>query len=44
MNGVSLTTVYNHFNRFKMEGIEGLPDKAKSGRPAKATPEYIALL
>lgn len=44
MNGVSLTTVYNHFNRFKMQGIEGLPDKAKSGRPAKATPEYIALL
>ncbi len=44
MNGVSLTTVYNHFNRFKMEGIEGLPDKAKSGRPAKATPEYVALL
>ena len=44
MNDVSLTTVYNHFNRFKKEGIEGLPDKAKSGRPAKATAEYIALL
>jgi transposase len=41
MHEVSLTTVYNHFNRFKMAGIEGLPDKAKSGRPAKATPEYI---
>ena len=44
MNDVSLTTVYNHFNRFKKEGMAGLPDKAKSGRPAKATPEYSALL
>lgn len=44
MNNVSIPTVYNYFNRFKKEGIEGLPDKAKSGRPAKATPEYIALL
>jgi transposase len=44
MHGVSLTTVYNHFNRFKTEGNEGLPDKARSGRPAKATPEYIVLL
>ena len=44
MNDVSVTTVYNHFNRFKEAGIAGLPDKAKSGRPTKATPEYIALL
>ncbi len=44
MHGVSLTTVYNHFNRFKLEGSEGLPDKVRSGRTAKATPEYIALL
>ena len=44
MNGVNVTTVYHHFNRFRMEGQAGLPDKAKSGRPAKATPEYIALL
>ena len=41
---VSLTTVYTHYNRFKTEGIAGLPDKSKSGRPPKATPEYIALL
>jgi transposase len=44
MHEVSSRTVYNYFNRFKMEGVGGLPDKAKSGRPAKATPEYIVLL
>jgi transposase len=44
MNAVSLASVYNYFNRFKATGIEGLRDKAKSGRPSKATPEYIALL
>jgi len=41
---VSLTTIYNHFNRFKAEGSAGLADKAKSGRPAKATEDYIKLL
>lgn len=41
---ISLASVYNHFNRFKTEGIAGLPDKAKSGRPHKATEEYIAVL
>ena len=44
MQNLSLTTVYNHYNRFKTEGIEGLSDKAKSGRPPKANEEYIALL
>ena len=44
MHNVSLTSVYNHFNRFKAEGRAGLPDKARSGRPPKATEEYIALL
>ena len=44
MYGISQASVYNHFNRFKAEGLAGLPDKTKSGRPAKATPEYIALL
>ena len=44
MHEVSLTTVYNHFKRFQMAGIKGLPDKAQSGRPVKATPEYIDLL
>lgn len=44
MHGLNQVSVYNHFNRFKAEGIVGLPDKAKSGRPSKATAEYIALL
>jgi transposase len=41
---VSLTTIYNHFNRFKAEGTVGLADKAKSSRPAKASADYIKLL
>lgn len=44
LHQISLGTVYNHYNRFKAEGIAGLPDKAKSGRPLKATEEYIATL
>ena len=41
---VSQTTIYNHFNRFKAEGTAGLADKAKSGRPTKASADYIKLL
>lgn len=41
---VSLTTIYNHFKRFKAAGAEGLADRVKSGRPAKATEDYIKLL
>lgn len=44
MCNVSLTSIYNYYNRFKAEGAEGLPDKARSGRPAKATEDYIKLL
>lgn len=44
LHQISLGTVYNHYNRFKAEGIAGLPDKAKSGRPLKATEEYIVTL
>jgi transposase len=44
MHGVNLTTVYNYFNRFKSEGSDGLPDKARSGRTPKATEEYIKQL
>ena len=44
MQGLTKGSVYNHFNRFKSEGIEGLPDKPKSGRPAKATAAYIERL
>lgn len=44
LHHVSLTTIYNHFNRFKAEGADGLADKTRSGRPAKATGAYIQLL
>jgi transposase len=44
MHDVTLATVYNHFQRFKSEGSAGLPDKAKRGRPTKATPVYIERL
>ena len=44
MHDVTLATVYNHFQRFKNEGMAGLPDKAKRGRPPKATPVYIERL
>lgn len=44
MYGLSLASIYNHFNRFRAEGFEGLADKPRSGRPRKATVVYIALL
>lgn len=44
MYEISLASVYNHFKRFKAEGYEGFADKARSGRPHKATADYIALL
>lgn len=37
---LSLATVYNHFNRFKAEGMVGLADKPKQGRPPKANADY----
>lgn len=40
MQDLSLATVYNHFKRFKTEGIAGLPDKPKQGRPPKANAAY----
>lgn len=44
MYGLSLASIYNHFNRFRLEGFAGLADKARSGRPRKATAEYVNLL
>ena len=44
LHDMSLASVYNYFNRFKSEGISGFVDKAKSGRPQKATEGYIKLL
>jgi len=36
LHHVSLTTIYNYFNRFKAEGSEGLGDKARNGRTPPA--------
>jgi len=44
MHNVSVASIYNHVQRFKAEGATGLADKPKSGRPRKATTEYIKLL
>jgi transposase len=44
LHALSLGTVYNHFNRFQAEGVEGLANKPKAGRPAKANAHYQARL
>jgi putative transposase len=40
MQAVSKPTVYGWFNRWREDGIEGLVNKPKSGRPLKANEEY----
>jgi putative transposase len=39
-HNISLGTVYNQFNRFKAEGVAGLPNKPKSGRRPKANKAF----
>ena len=34
-------SVRHHIKRYHQEGIAGLPDRERSGRPRIATPEYI---
>lgn len=41
---VSIASIYNYFNKFKDEGVTRLEDQPRSGRPRKATTEYIKLL
>ena len=41
---VTRKTIYNWHDRWKTGDIDGLSDKAKSGRPSTATPEYRQLL
>lgn len=41
---VSQPTVYAWYHRWQIEGIEGLANRPKSGRPLKATQEYVELL
>lgn len=40
LHDVSETTVYNWFNRYQTEGLAGLVNKPKSGRPPKADARY----
>jgi transposase len=44
MIAVTPATIYNWWQRWQSNGIEGLANRAKSGRPAKADAAYIALL
>ena len=37
-------TVRRTIRRFEAEGIDGLPDKPRKGRPGKKTDRYVALL
>jgi transposase len=41
---VSQPTVYDWRHRWQEEGVEGLANRPKSGRPIKATTDYLRLL
>jgi transposase len=41
---VKPTTVYQWYHRWRAEGVEGLVNRAKGGRPRKATEGYCELL
>jgi len=44
MIAVTPATIYNWWRRWQSNRIEGLANRAKSGRPAKADAVYLALL
>jgi transposase len=44
MQAISIPSVYGWFNRWQQDGIEGLANKPKSGRPAKAGDGYSQAL
>lgn len=44
MIAVTPATIYNWWQRWQNNGIKGLANRAKSGRPPKADAAYIALL
>jgi len=44
MMGIDLVTVYNWHKRWVAEGIGGLKNRPRSGRPSNATPAYRELL
>ena len=41
---ITRKTIYNWHDRWQANGVDGLADKAKSGRPRKATGTYRQLL
>lgn len=41
---ITRKTIYNWHDRWQENGVDGLADKAKSGRPCKATASYRQLL
>ena len=42
--GVHPNTVYSWIRRYKAEGVGGLSDRPRSGRPPKADEKYLATL
>jgi transposase len=44
MMAVSKASIYNWHARWRADGVEGLTNRPKSGRPTKATQEYIQKL
>ncbi len=36
-------SVRHHMKRYRDEGLAGLPDRERAGRPRRATPEYVDL-
>jgi len=40
--GISRPTVYTWIRRFNLQGVEGLEDQPRSGRPATYPPEQVA--
>jgi len=44
MQAISIPTVYGWLKRWQQDGIEGLANKSKSGRPAKSNDEYSQAL
>ena len=44
MIAVTPATIYNWWQRWQSNGLEGLANRSKSGRPSKADADYINLL
>lgn len=44
MLAVAPSTIWNWHRRYRAEGVEGLANRARSGRPAKANATYLAEL